>query len=139
MEDWLYYLLIAFVVINGISLIRQYLDKDHLYEGLESRKKKEDNEEIASAPVANRPDIIIGHTENHNLNLKDQRGDYEKMIIKMDDNVGTAMTKLIGEHSVAISKDPIHPESQKKMQSLTTMSNFRNTLNESMKYIDSRD
>lgn len=139
MEDWLYYLLIAVVVINGISLIKKYLYNDDIFEGLESRKKKEEINESESTPVANRPDLIVGNTENHNLNLKDQRSDYEKMIIKMDDNVGTAMTKLLGEHSVSISKDPFHPESQKKMQSLTTMSNFRNTLNESMKYIDSRD
>tara|TARA_Y100001970_G_scaffold237532_1_gene298076 strand:- start:413 stop:826 length:414 start_codon:yes stop_codon:yes gene_type:complete len=137
MGDWLYYLLIAFIVINGISLIRQYLGQDTIVEGLESRKNKE--EEESSAPVAKRPELIVGNTENHNLNLHDQRGDYEKMIIKMDDNVGTAMTKMLGEHSVAISKDPFHPESQRKMQALTTMSNFRNTLNESMKYIDSRD
>lgn len=137
MEDWLYYLLIAFIVINGISIMRQYLGKEHILEGLESRKSKD--EEESSAPVAKRPDLIIGNTEKHNLNLKDQRGDYEKMIVKMDDNVGTAMTKLLGEHSVAISKDPFHPESQRKMASLTTMSNFRNTLNESMKYVDSRD
>lgn len=134
MSDWIYYLLIAIVVINGISLIKQYLGGKDILEGLESRKKYDD--EKSPAPVSKRPELILGHTESHNLNLKEQRKDYEKMIINMDSNIGTAMTKMLGKHSVSISKDPMHHESQKKMEALTTMGNFRNTLNETMNYVD---
>tara|TARA_Y100000591_G_scaffold217302_1_gene188836 strand:+ start:1255 stop:1668 length:414 start_codon:yes stop_codon:yes gene_type:complete len=134
MEDWIFYLILAVVAINVINMLRKQFGGKGFIEGLESRRKKSKYD--GPAPVSKRPDLISGHTENHNLNLSDQRKDYEDMIVNMDTNIGTAMTKLLGEHSVSIAEDPMHPDSQKKMQALTTMGNFRNTLNETMNYID---
>lgn len=138
MNNTIFYVLIGLFVIVLISLFRKDststdVVRSVIIEGLESKRIK--NEE-SPAPIANRSDMIKGATEEHNLNTDDHRSHYENIIIDLDHNIGSAMLKHMGEHSVSISKDPMSAESQKKMQALTTMGNFRDTLNSNMVWLD---
>ena len=133
MENIIKHLLIGITLLYVLFLFKRFLTQNNIIEGLEPRKKDVDD---TPAPISNRPDLIKGNTEEHNLNTKDHRAHYENIIIDMDENIGTAMLKHLGDHSVAIANDPMHPDSQKKMENLTRMSNFRTTLNENMKWLD---
>ena len=65
MDDWIYYILIAVIVVNAWALLRKYFGKN-IMEGLEN------NEDINPAPLKNVPDIINGHQEAINLNLSNK-------------------------------------------------------------------
>ena len=130
MESWIYYILIGVIIINAWALVKKYFGES-LFEGLEN------DDRINPAPLKKTPDIIAGHTEDVNLNLTNNRGDYEKTILNMDRHIGNSMTKLVGQHSALIAKDPESTEAQKKMQSITVMSKFRGALNDTMKWMDS--
>ena len=129
MESWVYYILIGVIIINAWALVKKYFGES-IIEGLENK------DDDTPAPLKKTPDLITGHTEEVNLNLGNNRGDYEKTIIHMDKHIGTTMTKLLGQHSALIAKDPEGTEAQKKMQSITVMSKFRGALNDTMKWID---
>ena len=130
MESWIYYILIGVIIINAWALVKKYFGES-LFEGLEN------DDRINAAPLKKTPDIIAGHTEDVNLNLTNNRGDYEKTILNMDRHIGSSMTKLVGQHSALIAKDPESTEALKKMQSITVMSKFRGALNDTMKWMDS--
>lgn len=129
MESWIYYILIGVIIINAWTLVKKYFG-ENLFEGLENAK------EIVPASLNKTPDIITGHTEEVNLNLPNNRGDYEKTILNMDRHIGTSMTKLIGQHSALIARNPFHADAQDKMHKFTVMSKFRGALNETMKWMD---
>lgn len=133
-NTWIY-IIVSVIVFGGLYSFKRDNHRSRLFhnaiiEGLESRT------EGVLAPIANRPDLIKGSTEKHNLNISDHRSHYENIIIDLDHSLGTAITKHVGDHSVSIAKDPMHIDSQKKMQALTTMANFRNTLNSNMIWMD---
>lgn len=129
MENWIYYILIGVIIINAWALVKKYFG-ENILEGLDNDNR------ITPTPLKKTPDLITGHTEDINLNLGNNRGDYEKTILHMDKHIGSSMTKLLGQHASLIAKDPESQEAQKKMQSITTMSKFRGALNDTMKWMD---
>jgi len=115
---------------------------DGLLEGLDTKRSyssrsKEDDDIDDFAPIEKKSDLILACTERANVNYKDHREHHENIIMQLYDNIRSHIHQGLADHSVSIAKNPMDPESQKKMRHLNTLHEFSiKTLEGGMEHLD---
>ena len=91
-----------------------------------------DKDKIADAVKSNT------HTIEDNLLISKYRTDYEQTIIDLESNISYALLSSVINNAETISANPTSSESQTKISNINNLKTFRSTLNEAMKFLDSR-
>tara|TARA_Y100000817_G_scaffold310726_1_gene301809 strand:- start:298 stop:726 length:429 start_codon:yes stop_codon:yes gene_type:complete len=140
MKDVFKYLLIGITLVYiGYMTTQKY---DGLLEGLDTKRSyssrsKEDDDIDDFAPIEKKSDLILACTERANVNYKDHREHHENIIMQLYDNIRSHIHQGLADHSVSIAKNPMDPESQKKMRHLNTLHEFSiKTLEGGMEHLD---
>ena len=138
MGDWIKYLLIGVTVVYITYMATRSVEG--LVEGLDtkrsysSRSKDEDDD---YSPIEKKSDLILACTQKANVNYKDHREHHENIIMQLYDNIRGHIHQGLADHSVSIAKDPMNPESQRKMRHLNTLHEFSiKTLEGGMEHLD---
>ena len=91
-----------------------------------------DKDKIADAVKSNT------HTIEDNLLISKYRTDYEQTIIDLESNISYALLSSVINNAETISANPTSSASQTKISNINNLKTFRSTLNEAMKFLDSR-
>jgi hypothetical protein len=127
---YLGYVMIALL----IYLIFNTLFK-HNKEGFGIRGGDKDYE---SQRLGNLVDEIKGSTERmkDQMNVKKYRKDWENIIIALEDGINTQILSSLPHMAQQLEKSSNDEELTEMAKKLNNMNTFRNTLNDSMKFLD---
>ena len=139
MGDWIKYLLIAITAIYIIYMATRNMKG--LVEGLDTKRsyssRSKNDDDVDYSPIEKKSDLILACTQKANVNYKDHREHHENIIMQLYDNVRSHIHQGLADHSVAIAKDPMNPDSQRKMRHLNTLHEFSiKTLEGGMEHLD---
>jgi hypothetical protein len=84
------------------------------------------------------PDAINVNTTNldDTLNVNKYTKTYEDIIINLENNINYYMLSILLNKAEEISNNPLNDESQKTINSLNNMKTFKDTLNDSMGFLN---
>lgn len=135
LNDIMYYLgLISIIALLVYVAIRALTLQINIVEGLVGGQNTAtmDKDKVADAIKSN-----TNITED-NLLISKYRTDYERTIIELESNIGYAMLSTVLNNAESISANPTSPESQNTINSINNLKTFMETLNSSMKILDSK-
>ena len=126
-----YFLLFVSAIIVYYGLSRTLNKQDKFIEGLTSR-----NDPDKQIKIENVPEAVQAGTENLNVNLKDHRKHYENILIDLYHNIAKAQLNNLREVATLVSANPTSDEAIQKMKNVTVMTDFKNSLDSSMSWMD---
>jgi hypothetical protein len=89
-----------------------------------------DKDKIPDAIKSNSTNILDG------LLIDKYRSSYDDTIIELEENINATILAGILKNAEKISADPSSDDSQKFITAINNLKGFKDTLNDSMKYLD---
>jgi hypothetical protein len=96
---------------------------------------------VSSVKTSEKSDLAV-EVKNNSTLIEDSllidkyRKDYENIIIELEAVVNSNIFNSLSKNAVSISKDPFSDESQKIIVGINNLKAFKDSLNESMTFID---
>jgi hypothetical protein len=121
-------LFVIFIIMRTINF------QSKILEGLTSEIKSNKTETTRDKI----PDAINVNTTNldDTLNVNKYTKTYEDIIINLENNINYYMLSILLNKAEEISNNPLNDESQKTINSLNNMKTFKDTLNDSMGFLN---
>ena len=96
------------------------------------------DKDYESQRLGNLVDEIKGSTERmkDQMNVKKYRKDWENIIIALEDGINTQILSSLPHMAQQLEKSSNDEELTEMAKKLNNMNTFRNTLNDSMKFLD---
>jgi hypothetical protein len=136
-SDTIYkYLGLAIVILFVTYIILKSLTfQAKLIEGLTTNSSDDpsvntDKDKVPDAIKSNSTNILDG------LLVDKYRSSYDNTIIELEENINATILAGILKNAEKISYDPSSDESQKFITAINNLKNFKDTLNDTMKYLD---
>ena len=129
-ESFWYFLLFISGMILCYGISRTLAKQDRFIEGLTSRNPDK------QIKIEHVPEAVQAGTENLNVNLNDHRKHYENILIDLYHNIAKAQLNNLKEVATLISANPTSDEAIQKMKNVTVMTDFKNSLDSSMSWMD---
>jgi hypothetical protein len=133
-SDTIYkYLGLAIVVLFvSYIIIKSLTFQARLIEGMttDDTSVNTDKDKIPDAIKSNSTNILDG------LLIDKYRSSYDDTIIELEENINATILAGILKNAEKISADPSSDDSQKFITAINNLKGFKDTLNDSMKYLD---
>ena len=133
-NDMIMYIgLISLVLFLFFIISRVFTFQTSMIEGLS-------NKDSQAQPI----NVTVGKVENINkvsedhLFIEKYRSDYEDLIIHLEETTNLDMMRLIKEHGNNIEQGKTVDEQMKTIKKINELSQLKESLNSSMKYIDGK-
>ena len=133
-NDMIMYIgLISLVLFLFFIISRVFTFQTSMMEGLS-------NKDSQSQPI----NVTVGKVENINkvsedhLFIEKYRSDYEDLIIHLEETTNLDMMRLIKQHGNNIEQGKTVDEQMKTIKKINELSQLKESLNSSMKYIDGK-
>lgn len=126
-------LLILFVVIGICGYSVYFLKKKKLVEGMNDGGGDETSNTFLLSKAG---DKVADHTTELNLNLKQNKEHYKKIIEKLDTHVAHVQLRFLNRITKTVATNPDDQKTLEEIKKLNTLSEFRRTLLHQMNYLD---
>lgn len=133
-NDMIMYIgLISLVLFLFFIISRVFTFQTSMMEGLS-------NKDSQTQPI----NVTVGKVENINkvsedhLFIEKYRSDYEDLIIHLEETTNLDMMRLIKQHGNNIEQGKTVDEQMKTIKKINELSQLKESLNSSMKYIDGK-
>ena len=122
-------LFVIFIIMRTINFQSKVLEG--LTSDIKSNKTETTRDKI--------PDAINVNTTNldDTLNVNKYTKTYEDIIINLENNINYYMLSILLNKAEEISNNPLNDESQKTINALNNMKTFKDTLNDSIGFLNS--
>ena len=126
------YLGLTIVAIIALYIILKSLTfQARVIEGLTSSSNEATDKDKVPAAIKSHTTALLD-----GLLIDKYRSSYDDTIIDLEENINATLLSSILKNAELISSDPSSDASQKSIVTLNNLKAFKDTLNESMKYLD---
>lgn len=129
------YLGLAIIILVVVYVVMKSLTfQARLIEGM----KEKDKEDASTTDKDKVPDAIKSHTNTilDGLLIDKYRSSYDDTIIDLEENINATLLSGVVKYAEIIATDPASDNSQKFIIYCNQLKAFKDTLNDTMKYLD---